>query len=280
MPAHPEVVAYIRDAAARRGIDPDIALRVAMHEGAGVFDPNKPDLGGDERSSFGPFQLHYGGMSKSMPHAGLGDDFTAKTGLRADNPATWRQQVDFSLDHVLSGGWSPWMGAKAEGITGYMGVGGKRGPALSTPTYNSSAGGPGGGTPTGETPTAANMAGPTPTPTYASSGGGPGGGTKTGQAASDVPPATAVAGGAYPPAPAAPTPQKGWRDMLATSMAGFGKGMESGMGQGYQTPRLPSVNAPSIALPAAPVIDPNAAANQRQMMAQAIARLNAGQLYG
>lgn len=119
----PEVSDYIKQAAIARGIDPDIALRVAGHEGLNVFDPSKPDNGGDEGSSFGPFQLHYAGMSKSMPNAGLGDEFTKATGLKASDPSTWKQQVDFALDQARKGGWSPWMGAKAEGITGMMGIG-------------------------------------------------------------------------------------------------------------------------------------------------------------
>jgi hypothetical protein len=112
MPAVPEIEAYVRAAAIARGIDPDIAVRVAKHEGLNVFDPTKPDLGGDENSSFGPFQLHYGGISKNMPRGGLGDDFTKATGLHARDPSTWNR----------------WMGAKAEGITGKMGVAGNAAP--------------------------------------------------------------------------------------------------------------------------------------------------------
>ncbi|WP_245317560.1 hypothetical protein [Rhizobium sp. N122] len=119
----PEVSGYIRQAAIDRGIDPNIALRVAGHEGMNVFDPSKPDNGGDEGSSFGPFQLHYAGMSKSMPNSGLGNEFTNATGLHARDPSTWKQQVDFALDWARKHGWGPWMGAKAEGITGMMGIG-------------------------------------------------------------------------------------------------------------------------------------------------------------
>ncbi|ENN86077.1 hypothetical protein RHSP_32076 [Rhizobium freirei PRF 81] len=118
-----DVVAYIRQAAIKRGIDPNIALRVANHEGLRGFDPTKVDRGGDGNSSFGPFQLHYGGINPRMPHGGLGDEFTKKTGLDARNSSTWKQQIDFALDQVRKGGWGPWMGARAEGITGKMGVG-------------------------------------------------------------------------------------------------------------------------------------------------------------
>lgn len=147
-----DVVAYIRQAAIKRGIDPNTALRVAGHEGLRGFDPTKVDRGGDGNSSFGPFQLHYGGINPQMPHGGLGDEFTKKTGLDARNSSTWKQQIDFALDQVRKGGWGPWMGARAEGITGKMGVGplpdtgyvdsvmsGARGAALSNIQNNHSA---------------------------------------------------------------------------------------------------------------------------------------------
>lgn len=135
MPADPQVVEYLRQAAIKRGIDPDTFLKVSRAEALNVFDPSKPDLGGDEGSSFGPFQLHYKGMSKSMPNAGMGDDFTAATGLHASDPSTWRQQVDYVADHLANGGtWAPWMGAKAVGITGRMGLpGGSEGIAMGSP---------------------------------------------------------------------------------------------------------------------------------------------------
>jgi hypothetical protein len=123
MAANPQIVDYIRKAAIARGIDPEVALRVAEAEALNVFDPSKPDLGGDDRSSFGMYQLHYGGRSKKMPNPGLGDEFTAKTGLDASDPSTWKQQVDFSLDWAKKNGWGPWMGAKRIGIAPRQGLG-------------------------------------------------------------------------------------------------------------------------------------------------------------
>lgn len=126
-----EIEQYIRQQAIARGMDPDIALKVASHEGLHAFDPSKPDLGGDEGSSFGPFQLHYAGMSKSMPHAGLGDEFTKATGLNASDPSTWKQQVDFSLDHAAQHGWGAWMGAKAAGVGEFDGINGAKSAGVS-----------------------------------------------------------------------------------------------------------------------------------------------------
>lgn len=124
MPANPEVLDYVRRQAQALGIDPDIAERVARSEALNVFRTDVPDLGGDERSSFGPLQLHYAGLSKNMPNPGLGDEFTRTTGLDARNPATWRQQIDFGLGYAAKHGWGSWMGAKNSGIPNFAGIGG------------------------------------------------------------------------------------------------------------------------------------------------------------
>lgn len=115
-----EVQDYIRKAAIARGINPDYALKVAGGEGG--FNPNWVG-GGDDNSSFGPFQLHYGGISKRYPNAGEGDAFTAATGLSAKTNKTWRQQVDFALNEIARGGWGPWRGSSSHSmITGRMGI--------------------------------------------------------------------------------------------------------------------------------------------------------------
>lgn len=140
-----DVAGYIAQRAQQMGIDPNVALRVAGHEGLKAFSPNAPDRGGDGGSSFGPFQLHYGGVNPSMPHGGMGDDFTAATGLDARDPATWKQQIDFSLQHAKQNGWGAWMGAKAEGITGFDGIGapGRGGDNGGSSFLHSSVAGPG-----------------------------------------------------------------------------------------------------------------------------------------
>jgi hypothetical protein len=141
--AYPEMEAYIRQEAARRGIDPDVAVRVAQSEALNVFDPDQPDRGGDDGSSFGLYQLHYGGMSKAMPNAGLGDEFTARTGLDARDPSTWKQQVDFSLDWAAKNGWGSWMGAKNNGISPYEGISGRSGKARVSGPVEAAGGGAG-----------------------------------------------------------------------------------------------------------------------------------------
>lgn len=120
IPPNNDVAAYIQTAATQRGIDPQVALKVFTQE-SGL----RPDAVGDGRSSFGPTQLHYGGVAaggNSVP--GLGDEFTKTTGLDARDPSTWKQQIDFSLDHVAKGGWGPWHAAKNIGIQPMQGIGG------------------------------------------------------------------------------------------------------------------------------------------------------------
>lgn len=115
VPSGKDMESLIRSRAAAKGIDPDTAVRVARTEGLGA------DYAGDAGSSFGPFQLHYGGIAKggnSVP--GLGEEFTKATGLHASDPRTVPAQVDFALDYARSHGWSPWHGWKGdewEGIT-------------------------------------------------------------------------------------------------------------------------------------------------------------------
>lgn len=116
MPYDPRIVAeYIRQAAAQRGINPDVALQVAKNEGLNSYT-------GDGGSSFGPYQLHYGGVVRGgNAVGGLGDIFTKRTGLDARNPDTWQAQVNFSLDEAKRGGWGPWHGWKGAPMAGIGG---------------------------------------------------------------------------------------------------------------------------------------------------------------
>lgn len=103
---------YIVEAAKKRGIDPNIALAVARSEGLNKYV-------GDQGSSFGPYQLHYGNVAKGGNSVGgLGDKFTKQTGLNANDPSTVRQQIDFALDEAAKGGWTPWHGWKGSAFAG------------------------------------------------------------------------------------------------------------------------------------------------------------------
>ncbi len=124
-PTQEEMQAYIKQAAAARGIDPGVALKVAHGEG-GFSDPFQHGLGpapksqdpslGAKENSYGPYQLYISGKGK-----GLGD---AALAAGVDPRKDWRKGVDFALDHAKQNGWGEWYGAKAAGITGKMGIGG------------------------------------------------------------------------------------------------------------------------------------------------------------
>ena len=110
----PTTIGLIRQAAVARGIDPDQAVQVAQSEGGNNYI-------GDNGSSFGPFQLHYGGMaSGGNAISGLGDTFTAQTGLHASDPTTIPAQINFALDQASQNGWGAfhgWKGAPYAGIS-------------------------------------------------------------------------------------------------------------------------------------------------------------------
>lgn len=116
LPDLQEMEQYIRSAASQRGIDPNIAVRVARSEGLApnTWQSNVVKNGRRE-TSYGPFQLLVGG--------GLGDKFIQQTGYHPSDPNSWRQQVDFAMDEAKQGGWSPWYGAKAVGIGQWGGIG-------------------------------------------------------------------------------------------------------------------------------------------------------------
>lgn len=63
---------------------------------------------GDDGSSFGPFQLHMGGISEKYPHPGLGDEFQRETGLDPRDPRTVDAQSKFVADYTAKHGWGSW----------------------------------------------------------------------------------------------------------------------------------------------------------------------------
>lgn len=109
------VEGYIRQAASARGIDPDVAVKVARSEGLGpgIWQSNYVKDGRRE-TSYGPFQLLVGG--------GLGDKFQRLYGKSPADPSTVQQQVDFALDEAATGGWSPWYGAAKVGVGSRTGL--------------------------------------------------------------------------------------------------------------------------------------------------------------
>ena len=133
---------FIRQEAAKRGIDPDIAVRIARSEGlkANTWQSNVVNKRGQRETSYGPYQLLTGG--------GLGDVFERRTGLQVEDPATVQEQVKFALDEAARGGWTPWHGWKGNRWAGIrtpatgnvsdpMDVGGMaRGSKMAAENYN------------------------------------------------------------------------------------------------------------------------------------------------
>lgn len=128
-----ELEDYIRQSAIKRGIDPNIALRVARSEGLapGVWQSNVKKNGVRE-PSYGPFQLLVGGTN-GFPR-GMGNDFVNATGLDPSDPSTANAQVDFALDQATKRGWSPWYGAKKAGVNQWDGLRGAQPKGLTLTT--------------------------------------------------------------------------------------------------------------------------------------------------
>lgn len=108
---------FIREQAMARGIDPDVAVRVAKSEGFNAFNG---DIDANGRpTSFGAFQLHVtpGGRGKAV-----GDQFKASTGLDPSDPANEKAAIQFALDDARRNGWSAYHGAARVGIPDWGGI--------------------------------------------------------------------------------------------------------------------------------------------------------------
>ena len=109
---------YIRQTAAKYGVDPDVAVRVAQSEGLSSFL-------GDHGKSGGAFQLYTGG--------GLGNKFQKETELNPLDPKNEKATIDFALKHAAQSGWGPWHGAARVGIGPRQGIGGPQQAAENVP---------------------------------------------------------------------------------------------------------------------------------------------------
>jgi len=102
--------AYIRASAPKYGVDPDVAVNLAKHEGLqpGTWQSNVVKDGVRE-TSYGPFQLHTKGLG-----AGFEGDLT--------DPSTWQAQIDYALKNAAKSGWKPWYGRGPAGIGEWEGI--------------------------------------------------------------------------------------------------------------------------------------------------------------
>jgi hypothetical protein len=118
LPSIGDMEQYIRISAAKRGINPDVAVRVAKTEGLqrGTWQSNVIQEDGRREPSYGPFQMH---MEK-----GLGKKMLAETGVDASDPSNWQQSIDYALNTAAKKkSWGDWYGARDNGIPNNAGFG-------------------------------------------------------------------------------------------------------------------------------------------------------------
>lgn len=107
-----EKEAFIRAEAAKRGIDPNVAVWVSKREG--FSNPV-----GDNGTSFGPFQLH---VTPGGRGGAVGDQFRTRTGLDPSDPKNAQATVLFALDDIKRNGWSAYHGAANSGVAPWQGI--------------------------------------------------------------------------------------------------------------------------------------------------------------
>ena len=239
---------YIRGAAARNGVDPEIAVKVAKSEGL-------RDFLGDNGKSGGAFQLYTGG--------GLGNKFKKETGLDPLDPKNEKATIDYALREAAKGGWGPWYGAAKVGVGKWDGIGG----AAGTKTASTDAAPASTGTAADGTPAPASIAIK---------------GTDTSTVTPDVAQtAPAPATGDF--LDRLKDPKGGASEGLSEAIKGLGQAVA---GTGLN--RDPYATAAPRPVPVAPVspppqvvpmVDPRMAEQQRQQLASAMQRLNSGGLY-
>lgn len=114
--------AMIRDSAARYGIDPNIALRVAKSEGGlSGWKQSLIKKNGLQEPSFGPFQMLVGD-GKNFPR-GLGNELLDK-GIDPRDPRNAQAVIDYAMQHASKNGWGAWYGAAKVGVGNRDGIGG------------------------------------------------------------------------------------------------------------------------------------------------------------
>lgn len=237
---------YIRETAAKYGINPEIAMKVAKSEGLAQFS-------GDNGKSGGAFQLYTGG--------GLGNEFQKSTGLDPLDPKNEKATIDYALKHASQNGWGSWYGAGKAGIGDREGIGGDY-KTVSTdlpkteyldPTPNVGAG-------ESDYAKPADSGGAA----VADSGGGAissGFDTAASGAAGDASGGMGGMGDIF----------GGLADVFAKGPVAQNAATKSGPAN-LPLPQLPTPSAP------VPIVDPRAADAQRQQLAAAMQRLNSGRL--
>jgi len=127
-PSREQIIQFIRKTAAEEGIDPDIALRVAIAEGLNArpeegYQSFVRDDKGNREESYGVFQLN-------MEPGAIGDKMLKSTGVHPKDDVYGA--IKWALKTAKNTGWGPWMGAKAIGLKPRQGIGGNPSPASDT----------------------------------------------------------------------------------------------------------------------------------------------------
>lgn len=122
-----EIEGFVRDAAQKRGIDDDTAVKVAGSEGSVDEYARLGDFSGPpwfSGKSWWPFQLHYGGAGYDAfgTVAGMGNGFTKLTGWQPGDPRAWRDSVRYALNRAKASGWGAWYGAAHVGVGQWDGI--------------------------------------------------------------------------------------------------------------------------------------------------------------
>jgi len=105
--------------AAKYGITPEVALKVAKSEGLAQFY-------GDGGQSGGALQLYTG----TRGGGGLGTAFQKATGLDPLDRKNEIATIDYALKHASQNGWGPWYGAAKVGVGTWDGISGKAAEAV------------------------------------------------------------------------------------------------------------------------------------------------------
>lgn len=115
----------IRRSAAKYGIDPNIALKVANTEGGTKgWVQSGVRKNGVREPSYGPFQMLVGGAGTGFPE-GMGNQMMRETGLDPRDPRNAQPAIDFAMKQASVDGWRQWYGAKNNGIGRFDGIGGR-----------------------------------------------------------------------------------------------------------------------------------------------------------
>lgn len=118
--------AFIREQAKARGMDPDVAMKVARSEGFNNFKSSIPG-----ETSYSAFQLH---VTPGGRGGHLGDQFRKDTGLDPSDPANERRAIQYALDDAKRNGWKAFHGAANTGIGNWSGINPGRGGSTTTTT--------------------------------------------------------------------------------------------------------------------------------------------------